>query len=85
MLKNTLSKDEFSVLDDSFTVYPNPSSGMINITVKNPTELYLYSISGKKIKTFSVESTLQFSVNLASGIYILRDSNTNLIKKIVIN
>ena len=66
-------------------VYPNPSSGIINIETKEElTSISLFSISGKElIKTLN---TNQIDISkLASGVYVLKMNSVNGVveKKII--
>ncbi|MFK8104457.1 MAG: GEVED domain-containing protein [Saprospiraceae bacterium] len=83
---------EEEVISDSFTVFPNPSDGRFTVQFSNastPQYLGLYSLDGKKIKTFEFSNTttedLDFS-QLEVGIYLLRwqDQNQTQTKKIII-
>lgn len=63
--------------EKSFSIYPNPSKGLVTIAVKESTEPYamtVYDISGKILLTDKIESelsTFNFS-NLSKGIYIIQ-------------
>ncbi|WP_289045243.1 T9SS type A sorting domain-containing protein [uncultured Olleya sp.] len=75
---STLGVPEFTDVDQKITVYPNPASNLINISIKNGgvSQVVLYSVTGSKIKTFNDQSNLDIS-NLASGIYILQIQDLN--------
>ena len=68
-----LSNDSFSNLNIS--IYPNPSNGLVNITLDVPIEkLDVFNVLGVKVKSINNlnSNEIQFSVNdLSSGIYIL--------------
>ena len=88
VIGNVLSVEEFS-LENSVSVFPNPTSNIITIDISNRitvNSLELYNIIGKQvIKTANV-STLDLS-QLSAGVYMLRvltDSGT-LTKKVIRN
>ena len=76
--------------NSTFSIYPNPSSGVINITsaFKLPFHVTLYDLTGKIIlsKNGSNKITLD---NLESGIYFLEimdpESQQRIISKLVVN
>ncbi len=71
------------VLENSFSIYPNPTNGMITITT--PATHYtvsIYNLQGQlvqKIKTVSGSSTIDLS-DLSSGLYIMQLSDKNILK-----
>ncbi len=73
--------------DDEVILFPNPTSGIINITgLTQRAEVKMYSIQGQLMKSFTqVEDLINVS-DLKSGIYILQLStnNGNLVRRIVI-
>jgi hypothetical protein len=74
--------------ENSFSIYPNPSNGVIKIHANSKNVSYqLISIQGRILEQGSLENnTLDFS-NKAKGLYILRLSsknNTTFIKRIVL-
>jgi hypothetical protein len=74
--------------ENSFSIYPNPSNGVIKINANSKNVSYqLISIQGRILEQGSLENnTLDFS-NKAKGLYILRLSsknNTTFIKRIVL-
>lgn len=84
MPQNTLSTDNFTTVNEYFNVYPNPSNGQITINTKNPSSFDLFSIKGNHLKSFKVENTESFSLNLASGVYLIKEKNTHIVKRLVI-
>jgi hypothetical protein len=76
------------VFPDNISVWPNHTSGFINITgLLNPAEVKVYSIQGQLLKTVQkVESTLDVS-DLPEGVFILNLAirNKSVIRKIVID
>ena len=75
---------------DNFTraravLFPNPTSGKLNIENKNLVKIVLYDISGKVISEFAPVSQIDLS-NISKGLYIIKlFSETEIIvDKIVI-
>lgn len=67
----TASNDEF--FKNNFTIYPNPTTDELNITTVNGLELNeisIFDLTGRKVKSFKNEKTLNVS-DLASGTYII--------------
>ncbi|GAB1857217.1 hypothetical protein MHTCC0001_20530 [Flavobacteriaceae bacterium MHTCC 0001] len=76
----TTSKIETTKIDKTtFTLYPNPASGIINIkTGDNNYNITIYDISGRSVITTKVDknSTREVSIsNLNAGIYMLKYSS----------
>ncbi|HLV39892.1 T9SS type A sorting domain-containing protein [Xanthomarina sp.] len=84
----SLSIKDYS-LDNSISVYPNPTNDFVNLEVSNSViikSVELYNIIGKQVlKTDSVK-TLDLS-NLESGVYLLKVSTDlgSMTKKIIRN
>ena len=76
----TANVDKNNLLEIS--LYPNPAKSELNISAKNVIEnATIYSILGKKVKSFTVNATsksLDVS-NLSKGIYILRYTANNAV------
>jgi hypothetical protein len=72
---------------NDLTIFPNPTSGTINITgLTHPAEVKIYSIQGQLLKSdFQVESIIDVS-DLVEGIYILNLTTykDRLVKKILV-
>nr|WP_297309092.1 choice-of-anchor J domain-containing protein [uncultured Flavobacterium sp.] len=67
----TASNEEF--FKENFTLYPNPVSNELNINAENGLELIevsIFDLTGRKVKSFQNEKTLNVS-DLASGTYII--------------
>lgn len=78
--------------DDNILVYPNPSSNYINIKLPsdiNLRDLSIYDITGRLMNfTITNNGSIYKIENLQKGIYFLKcsiDSNSFLIKKIIVN
>lgn len=91
---NILSSSEETTTSDLsvFDVYPNPSSGAIvcKSEYREATQLEVYTILGKRIRTFEFQGTVQKIMlnDLDNGLYyiILKDSENRSIgiKKIIL-
>ena len=69
---NTLSLNSFD--DIKFSMYPNPSQGMLNISAADAFKYEIFDIQGKKLfegKSDSLTKELNLS-NLMSGIYLVK-------------
>lgn len=67
-----------------FTVSPNPSTGEFKITTEKPVSVQLLDLSGKLIKTYSVNESTEIKENLTPGLYILKDATNGGAKKLII-
>ncbi len=69
-------------VSDSFTVYPNPTTGVLNINVSENSTVKLYNISGQLIKsTVSNSSVLNWNISdLNNGVYFVTAENNGVIK-----
>ena len=75
--------------DNGMNVYPNPTSGMLNISLpvtNSSSELTIYDMTGKKvygtqISALSTQLSLDMSV-YQQGVYFIRLSNDQLVKTI---
>lgn len=71
----TLGTDRFGV--NILSIYPNPSTGIFNISAQEEVSLTVYDLVGKLIKTQQSNvgtSTIDIS-NYASGMYLLKATN----------
>jgi len=89
--ESTLSINEFETT--TFSVYPNPSKGIFNISTKIPEfNFSIYDVTGKlilkqdKAKTTNNNYSLDIS-NYTSGVYFLTitSQNTKVTKKLLLN
>ncbi|SDW84457.1 T9SS type A sorting domain-containing protein [Aequorivita viscosa] len=84
---NVLEIDEFTKTLDPLTIYPNPTSDVLNVALKNTvtTHITVYSLTGSKV--VAAESVIQLDIsNLDSGVYMVRvqdDANAVYFKRIV--
>jgi hypothetical protein len=75
-----------AVISDNLDIFPNPTSGIINITgLSKPAEVRLFSLHGRLLKKENlVESSIDIS-DLPAGIYILNltSGNTQKVEQII--
>ena len=73
-LNNILSVDDITIdnVEDDFTLYPNPTSDILNINIQNQNieKIILYDISGKKLKVFD-KSSIDL-MEFKTGLYIIK-------------
>jgi hypothetical protein len=70
-------------IDPSITVYPNPSSDVVNVTAKSAIQsLQLFDIQGRLLQTmFAGENNVKFDIsNKSAGIYFLEITSADGIK-----
>ena len=65
-----LAVNDFDVLNNNISIYPNPSSGVFNIKMKNMTDFKfdLFDITGKVIMSKSNIMKNNFSLDLSTTI-----------------
>ncbi len=64
-----------------FTVFPNPTTGLLNVTVAKDSKVSLYNINGQLIKT-TVSNTNQLNwdlTDLTNGVYFLQVENNGTV------
>ncbi|WP_179352212.1 T9SS type A sorting domain-containing protein [Winogradskyella vidalii] len=73
-----LGTPDFAESAHTMAVYPNPTSGVLQVDLNKATvtEATVYNLSGAKVMTFKGSATLDIS-DLASGIYVLRVQDSN--------
>lgn len=94
----SLSVDGVEQTDNEISIFPNPSTGVVNISVKglqNPDMTgNLYDVTGKLLGTMNLNTSLSNTIQLdvkeytsTSGIYFLQmttDDNTTITRKIIL-
>jgi hypothetical protein len=66
-------------------LYPNPSNGTFIIHSEKPAIFELTDITGKLINTYRTQGTvLQVNENLPAGMYFVREKETGLTQKIIV-
>lgn len=79
-----VSKQNFS--NKQFSVYPNPVTDILHIRSNGNASFSLLSQRGQVLVTININTTGSIRVsNLPSGIYYLRNNNTNAAEKIYVN
>lgn len=63
-----------SINSESFSVYPNPTTDRLNITLSSVVSVDIYNISGAKIGHQSIDGSVDMS-NLATGVYVIKCNN----------
>lgn len=92
LLGTVLKTDSFS-LADSLVIYPNPSNGNFNISLKNQLGIDEISITdalGKTIQTELLKNTDNYQIamqNASAGIYFvkIKSGEKSIVKKLVLN
>ena len=86
-----LAVNDFDVLNNNISIYPNPSSGVFNIKMKNMTDFKfdLFDITGKVIMSKSNIMKNNFSLDLSNyskGIYFIKINSDlgSVTKKIIL-
>jgi subtilisin-like proprotein convertase family protein len=85
-----------SVLENGFTIYPNPNTGtftvQLNTPISNDLSIEVYDINGRRIyeQRMDVTSSLEHEVilqNVASGMYLVKvkDGTNQAVKKIIVD
>jgi hypothetical protein len=76
--------------DNSVSIFPNPTNGILNITSVSDATVELFDVTGKQVlltTTVSASKTQQVNISgLVEGVYILKVSNNDFvsIKKVVL-
>lgn len=75
-----------------FKVYPNPTTGVVNVQITNPnspvTEFHVYDAYGKLIRVVDVQTAQIDLSHYASGVYFIKavsDGNVVAVRKVVKN
>ena len=72
----------------SIKIFPNPTTGTVFINgIKNESTVEVFSLDGRKLKTFKIYAHSEIDLDVSSGMYLLRvncEGNTK-IHKIVVN
>lgn len=62
---------------NSFNVYPNPSSSLLNISSPNQTKFSIVSSDGEEIFTETISNIISIDVSkLANGSYFVKNHET---------
>ena len=84
---NVAGTPEFGNHDGSLTIYPNPTSNLLNVGFKNAevTQIVIYTLTGAKVMQNQGTSTIDISP-LDAGVYLVRvqDSNKSIFFKRIV-
>ncbi len=73
----TTSVDETQMENKLINVYPNPTSSILNIEVKDQTQISIINMLGEIVKTETINSASKLDVSaLNSGVYFIQDSKS---------
>ena len=81
----TLSTDDVSLIENSLTLYPNPSKDSFQIDTKT-NHIIIFDITGKKVREFNgtFTSNERFSIkNLQVGLYFVKIDQNNVVYKLI--
>lgn len=92
----TLSTQDFSILENKITLYPNPNKGAFKIQIQNEMSDFvveIFDITGKAIKNYYFPSksdldNYSFNLNdIAKGTYFVKvyDTKSNFVSKLIID
>ena len=84
-IQNTLSIDD-NLLDNTFSIYPNPTNSKVNIKSENKfEEVEIYNVLGQKILSSKISDNQEIDMGLLrSGTYFLKLKSETLIKNVKI-
>ncbi|MDR2511704.1 MAG: T9SS type A sorting domain-containing protein [Bacteroidales bacterium] len=71
-----------TIMDNQVQIYPNPSNGMVNITVAEKSNVEVYDVTGKIVKTFVAEPSILNTFKLSTGAYFV-SVNGNIGKLVI--
>ncbi|HPD24997.1 MAG TPA: T9SS type A sorting domain-containing protein [Bacteroidia bacterium] len=84
-LSGSNSINEISNAVVSFSLYPNPNKGTFIIHSEKTAIFELTDITGKVIKTYHIQGTaLQVNENLPAGMYFVRETESGIVQKLII-
>jgi hypothetical protein len=72
----------------SIKIFPNPTMGTVFINgIKNETVIDVFSLDGRKLKTYVINQNTLLNLNVSSGIYLLKVFSNGKIhtEKVVVN
>lgn len=83
--RQPLDVDYFSASE--IELFPNPTTGRIYIKgIESEAEVEVFTIDGRKLSSFQLNSNYYLDLNLSSGLYVIRitSEGKSIIKKIVV-
>lgn len=72
-------------LGATFSIYPNPTSGMLSFTTA-PDEVLVFDIAGKRVSVLSITGT-EYRIEATAGLYVVRARIGNIVhvRKVLVN
>ena len=84
-VENTLGVEIESI--EEIKIFPNPALNSVTISgLKSDVKVLIYDILGKQVKNLSVQNKVAYSLDLPSGIYLVKifENEKSTIKKLII-
>jgi hypothetical protein len=82
---NAITSDKTGILNEGFSVYPNPAKDVLHVTTNGSASFSLINKSGKILFTTNIDKAGSINVaTLAAGEYYLKNNDINVAKKIVV-
>jgi hypothetical protein len=73
-----VSKWSFNGDLTQITIYPNPTSSLLNITVKEQTQIFITNLLGKVLKKENVDGSSQIDVSeFGAGLCFINDASSS--------
>jgi hypothetical protein len=64
--------------NSQITIYPNPTSSILNIEVKETTQIFITNLLGEVVKTENIYGSSQIDVrDLNAGVYFINDASSS--------
>jgi hypothetical protein len=54
------------------SIYPNPTQGLVNITVSQPSNVIIYDVTGKLIATYMIHDNATIELKQPVGVYFIK-------------
>lgn len=67
----------------SWSVYPNPSTGVVTIKTEELKTISLFDLSGRKLNSHMVNGELEVAIEGEAGIYILKDIQGEFVRIVI--
>lgn len=68
----------------AWMVYPNPNRGRFTLVTLQPGEFELIDAAGKRLRRWFIESQQIINESLAPGVYLIRETRSGTVKRIII-
>lgn len=84
--ESTVSIEHNPFTQNNFEIFPNPSSGILNINGSQSNSIFeIIDFTGKIIQTVHPHSEMfQLNVNLAAGVYLIRERQSGFSQKLIL-